>query len=95
MVDPADGEKITVPICMLASKDEPADAVEKFKGSLKVPSHVETFSDQIHGWMAARYVSFQLLAARVRDPKRLWSNFSRKAAGYLGSYLVYFLLQQC
>ncbi|MCJ1237549.1 hypothetical protein MMC14_005536 [Varicellaria rhodocarpa] len=54
MVDPADGEKMTVPVCMLASKDEPADAVEKFKESLKVPSHVETFSDQIHGWMAAR-----------------------------------------
>ena len=61
MVDPADGEKITVPVCMLASKDEPADAVEKFKESLKVPSHVETFSDQIHGWMAARYVYAVLL----------------------------------
>ena len=60
MVDPADGAKITVPVCMLASKDEPADAVEKFKGLLKVPSHIETFSDQIHGWMAARYVDIAL-----------------------------------
>ena len=28
--------------------------VEAFKAALKVPNHVETFSTQIHGWMAAR-----------------------------------------
>ena len=54
MVDPNDAKGITVPICMLASKDEDADAVKGFEKELKVKSHVETFADQVHGWMAAR-----------------------------------------
>ncbi|RDA91204.1 hypothetical protein CP533_3412 [Ophiocordyceps camponoti-saundersi (nom. inval.)] len=54
MVDPADAEGITVPTVLLASKDEPEQAVAKFEASLKGPKLVETFSDQIHGWMAAR-----------------------------------------
>lgn len=54
MVDPNDAKGITVPVCMLASKDEDAEAVKGFEKELKVKSHVETFSDQIHGWMAAR-----------------------------------------
>ena len=54
MVDPDDAKKITIPIAMLASKDEDADAVKGFEDNLKVSNHVETFSDQIHGWMAAR-----------------------------------------
>ena len=48
MVDPKDGEAITVPICMLASGDEDSDAVEGFKENLKVENHVETFPDQVH-----------------------------------------------
>jgi len=39
---------------MLASMDEPAEDVKKFKTNLKGPNHVEIFGDQIHGWMAAR-----------------------------------------
>jgi len=54
MVDPADAEKVVIPMCVLASKDEPADDVAKYEANLKVPKHVETFSTQIHGWMAAR-----------------------------------------
>lgn len=54
MVDPADAEKITVPLCLLASRDEDAEAVKKFAANLKVPKYIETFSDQIHGFMAAR-----------------------------------------
>lgn len=54
MVDPSDAGAITIPICILASKDEPADAVKSFGENLKVEKHIETFSDQIHGWMAAR-----------------------------------------
>jgi dienelactone hydrolase len=54
MVDPKDAEGIRVPIIMLASKDEPADAVRKFEETLTTPNHVEIFKDQIHGWMAAR-----------------------------------------
>lgn len=54
MVDPADAEGLTIPMAMLASGDEPAEDVQKFEAALKVPKHVETFGDQIHGWMAAR-----------------------------------------
>lgn len=61
MVDPADGPKVTVPFCLLPSKDEDPEAVKAFSDSLKVQKHVETFPDQIHGWMAAR--------ADLRDEK--------------------------
>ncbi|GFP59349.1 uncharacterized AIM2 family protein C30D10.14 [Trichoderma asperellum] len=54
MVDPADAEGLTVPFALLASKDEDVTAVKQFEEALKVPHHVETFADQIHGWMAAR-----------------------------------------
>lgn len=54
MVDPADAEDVKIPTMLLASKDEPVDDVKKFEDTLKVPKHVETFKDQIHGWMAAR-----------------------------------------
>lgn len=54
MVDAADAEGINVPFALLASKEEPDEAVKEFEDALKVPKHVETFKDQIHGWMAAR-----------------------------------------
>ncbi|KAI2470084.1 alpha/beta-hydrolase [Annulohypoxylon bovei var. microspora] len=54
MVDPADAENIKVPLALLASKDEPPEDVKKFEANLTGPKHVETFGDQIHGWMAAR-----------------------------------------
>ncbi|KAL6694778.1 Alpha/Beta hydrolase protein [Trichoderma pleuroticola] len=54
MVDPADAEGLTIPFALLASGDEPPEDVKKFEENLKVPHHVETFADQIHGWMAAR-----------------------------------------
>lgn len=54
MVDPSEAEKIKIPLCMLASKDEPKADVEKFEKNLKGEKHVEIFGDQIHGWMAAR-----------------------------------------
>ena len=54
MVDPSDAEQINIPLCMLASKDETAEDVTKFEANLKGPRHVETFGDQIHGWMGAR-----------------------------------------
>ncbi len=53
-VDPKDAEKITIPLVMLASKDEDADTVKAFQEKLKVKNHVERFADQVHGWMAAR-----------------------------------------
>ncbi|ORY67347.1 dienelactone hydrolase [Pseudomassariella vexata] len=54
MVDPSEAEKIKVPLLMLASKDEPVEDVKKFEQNLTGPKQVETFDDQIHGWMAAR-----------------------------------------
>jgi dienelactone hydrolase len=53
-VDPNDAPKITVPICVLNSKDEDADVASRFEANLTVEKHVETFTDQIHGWMAGR-----------------------------------------
>ena len=54
MVDPSEAVDIKIPLCMLASKDEPAEDVKKFEANLKGEKHVEIFGDQIHGWMAAR-----------------------------------------
>ncbi|KAL8658881.1 MAG: hypothetical protein Q9202_007393, partial [Teloschistes flavicans] len=45
---------IPVPYVLLASGEEPTEAVQEFQSRLKVPDHVDTFSDQSHGWMAAR-----------------------------------------
>lgn len=54
MVDPADAEKVQIPMMMLASKDEPAEDVKKYEANLTVPKHVETYSTQVHGFMSAR-----------------------------------------
>lgn len=54
MVDPSEAPKISIPFCLLASKDESAEDIQKFDASLQQPKHVETYSDQIHGWMGAR-----------------------------------------
>lgn len=50
-----DGAKITVPICMLASKDEKAEDIEAFKKALKVENHIETFGDQVHVSQICRF----------------------------------------
>jgi len=54
MIDAADAEKIPVPYILLASGEEDAKTVKEFESKLKVPHHVETFGDQVHGFMAAR-----------------------------------------
>ncbi|KAF9879390.1 dienelactone hydrolase [Colletotrichum karsti] len=54
MVDPEDAKGIKTPLILLASKDEGEEDVKKFDENLNVTKHVETFKDQIHGWMAAR-----------------------------------------
>lgn len=61
MVEPKDAEGIKIPLILLASKEEPADKVKEFEAKLSVPKHVETFGDQVHGWMAAR--------ADLKDPR--------------------------
>lgn len=53
-VDPEDAAQVTVPIAILPSKDEDSEAVTKYVDALKVKNLRENFSDQIHGWMAAR-----------------------------------------
>lgn len=54
LIDPIAAERISVPYVLLASGEDPADTVKEFESRLKVPHHVETFGDQVHGWMAAR-----------------------------------------
>lgn len=54
MVDPNDAPKLTIPMLMLPSGDEPKDAVKKYEDDLKVKHKIVWFDDQIHGWMAAR-----------------------------------------
>jgi carboxymethylenebutenolidase len=53
-IDAGDAAKVTIPMMMLSSKDEPADDVKAFSNALTVLKHVETFESQIHGWMSAR-----------------------------------------
>ncbi|MDI1485428.1 MAG: hypothetical protein OHK93_000566 [Ramalina farinacea] len=54
MVDANDAKAIKIPYAMLASKDEDAKLVKEFGDALTGPKYLETFGDQIHGWMAAR-----------------------------------------
>jgi dienelactone hydrolase len=64
MVDPAGAEKISVPYILLASMEEPAETIKDFESKLKVTCHVETFDDQVHGFMAARG---DLSSSRVKN----------------------------
>lgn len=54
MLDPSDGVGISIPFCMLASKDEDAKDVKAFGEALEGERTIRTFGDQTHGWMAAR-----------------------------------------
>lgn len=54
MVSPDDAKAVQIPMCVLASKEEPADDIAAYDASLTVPKHVETFDTEFHGWMSAR-----------------------------------------
>ena len=54
MVDPADAPGVTIPYCMIPSKDEDKEAVEKWQQGVKTKNIVKWFDDQVHGFMAAR-----------------------------------------
>ncbi|EGD85111.1 hypothetical protein H112_08834 [Trichophyton rubrum D6] len=54
MIDPKEALEVTIPMCILASMDEDPNEIEKYKDNLKVEKLVETYGDQIHGWMSAR-----------------------------------------
>ncbi|KAH8431651.1 dienelactone hydrolase family protein [Aspergillus melleus] len=54
MLAPDDAKSVNVPMALLASKDEDPSDVTAFGDNLSKPHYVETFTSQIHGWMAAR-----------------------------------------
>ncbi|KAE8343543.1 hypothetical protein BDV24DRAFT_128494 [Aspergillus arachidicola] len=54
MLAPEDAKSVSIPMAVLASKDENPKDVQDFGSNLKKENYVETFSTQIHGWMAAR-----------------------------------------
>lgn len=54
MLDPEDAKNVTVPIALLASKDEDPAAVKAYEANLKVAKFVDTYPTQLHGWLAAR-----------------------------------------
>lgn len=54
MVDAADAPKIEIPICLLPSKDESKEDVDKYEKALTVKHQIKWYPNQIHGWMAAR-----------------------------------------
>lgn len=64
MLNPEGARFISVPYLLLASSEDSATDVAAFQNGLLVPHHVETFADQIHGWMAARA---DLADPRVRE----------------------------
>ncbi|ODM16879.1 hypothetical protein SI65_07844 [Aspergillus cristatus] len=56
-LDTSDAEKLTIPHLILASKDEPADAVNGYADIISKNGHgglVETYEAMWHGWMGAR-----------------------------------------
>lgn len=81
MVDAKDAENVAIPMAMLASKDEPAEDVKAYKEALKVPHFVETWTTQVHGWMAAR--------ADLGDEevKREYENGYKVALGFLREHM--------
>lgn len=63
MLDPEDAKNVTVPMALLASKDEDTTAVRAYESNLSVPKLIEAYPTQIHGWMAAR--------ANLQDPENV------------------------
>ena len=53
LVDPEDAAKVTIPMMVLASKDEDIALIKRFKAALKVKKIVK-IKDQVHGYMSAR-----------------------------------------
>jgi|SRR5271155_418878 len=54
MVSPEDALKVQIPMCVLASMEEPVDDMKKYDENLTVTKHVETFDTEVHGWMSSR-----------------------------------------
>ncbi|RAL03163.1 uncharacterized protein BO80DRAFT_470820 [Aspergillus ibericus CBS 121593] len=57
LMDVEEARKLTIPHIVLASKDEPVDAVKAYSeiiASNGIGGHVETYTTMWHGWMGAR-----------------------------------------
>jgi len=54
LFDTKDAEKITVPTLVIASGEEDAEEVKNWSEALKVEKSVQTWEEQIHGFMSAR-----------------------------------------
>ena len=65
-LDAEDASNVSIPIAILPSKDEDEALVGKYMSALKVKHITERFPDQVHGWMAARYVWIIDLIPSVR-----------------------------
>ena len=56
-VEPTEAEKVTVPMCVLASGGEDKETVEAYEAGLKKAGKdylVERREEMVHGWMSAR-----------------------------------------
>jgi hypothetical protein len=54
MVDPEEAKKVSIPMCVLPSQDEPKEDWDKYNDNLSVDKHFERFDTVPHGWMSAR-----------------------------------------
>ena len=56
LIEPEEAKAIEIPTCLLASMDEDVDDIKNYDAALTNArvKHVETFHDQVHGWMSAR-----------------------------------------
>ncbi|KAK6532071.1 hypothetical protein TWF694_003233 [Orbilia ellipsospora] len=81
MIVPDDPKLIVIPHICLASKGEDVAAIENYKNSINKESHVETYSDNIHGWMGAK--------ANLLNPeeKAAWVKGYKQVATFFGKYL--------
>ncbi|KAF2099951.1 dienelactone hydrolase [Rhizodiscina lignyota] len=49
-----DAKNVNIPMAVLASGEEDPELMKKFAADLKAGSFLETFHDQVHGWMASK-----------------------------------------
>lgn len=53
-IDAGDGARVKIPMMILTSEEESEESVRAYEERLTVPSQVEIFKDQLHGFMSAR-----------------------------------------
>jgi dienelactone hydrolase len=70
-LDAADAPKVTVPMCMLASRDEDAAVVKAFDEALRVRKFVDTYADAPHVSYFSKFFSTLDVDDRLR---RTWED---------------------